>query len=74
VKQKRDTAIECASRILVKGDVPTERVSHLSKGRRALWRRVSLLLNMHTKKKAYKLVSTGMLLAPTRSVPVGTRM
>jgi hypothetical protein len=49
-------------------------ISHPSKGRRMLWRRVSLLLNMRKKKKAYRLASTGMLLAPTHSVPVGMRM
>jgi hypothetical protein len=47
-------------------------VSHLSKGRCALWRRVSLLLNMYKKRKPYRLFSTGMLLAPERRVPVGT--
>jgi hypothetical protein len=50
------------------------RISHISKGRHVLWRCVSFLLNMHTKMKTYRLVSMGMLLVPTRSVPVGTRM
>jgi hypothetical protein len=49
-------------------------VSHLSKGRHVLWRRVSLLLNMHKKNKAYRLFSMGMLLVPTRIVLVGTHM
>jgi hypothetical protein len=32
------------------------RVLHLSKGRRTLWRRVSLLLNMHTINKALQII------------------
>jgi hypothetical protein len=32
--------------------------SHLNKGRCALWRHISLLLNMHTKKKSYRCLKS----------------
>jgi hypothetical protein len=47
------------------------RVSLISKGRCALLRCVSLLLNMHKKRKPYRLFSMGMLLVPARRVPTG---
>jgi hypothetical protein len=48
------------------------RVSHLSKGGRTFWRRVSILLNVHKKKKAYRLFSTGIHHAPARGMLVCT--
>jgi hypothetical protein len=46
------------------------RVSHHSKGRRTLWRYVSLLLNMQ-KKEYLQIIFHGILLAPTCRMPVG---
>jgi hypothetical protein len=47
------------------------RVLHLSKGRRALWRHVSLLLNMQ---KNLQITLHRIPLVPTSSMPVGTHM
>jgi hypothetical protein len=71
--KRGDTPTECTSRILVKGDVPTERASHiLLKGDARCGGVSPFLLNMHKKRKPYRLFSTGMLLAPARGMPVGT--
>jgi hypothetical protein len=58
VKQNRDTPTECASHIFVEGD--------------ARYGGASPFYLISTKKKAHRLFSTGVLLAPAHSVPVGT--
>jgi hypothetical protein len=46
------------------------RVSHLTKGRQALWRCVSPLLNM--KKEYLQIILHGILPVPTRIMTIGT--
>jgi hypothetical protein len=58
-KQKGDTPIECASHILVKGDVRCGCAP-------------AFYLIWTKKRKPYRLFSTRMLLAAARGVPVGT--
>jgi hypothetical protein len=72
MKKKGDRCLVCASCIVGKGRHTNEtRVSHLSKGRCTLWRRISLLLNM-SKKNTHRLFFTGFSLRQHTACPLHT--